>query len=65
VQPIKHKPRLSYDPLKQFAKVMQHVAEYGNIRDFLSIWFHGAPLSQIRRGNVADLLAYAFFFQTQ
>jgi hypothetical protein len=28
------------------------------------MWFRGAPFSELRRGNVAELLAYAFFYKT-
>ncbi|KAG2491967.1 hypothetical protein HYH03_009698 [Edaphochlamys debaryana] len=30
---------------------------------FLRLWFHGAPVSDVRRGNLTDLLAYAFFYE--
>lgn len=37
--------------------------QFEDVRAFLSMWFHGAPFEQLRRGNVAELLAYAFFYR--
>ncbi|WIA11764.1 hypothetical protein OEZ85_011858 [Tetradesmus obliquus] len=63
-QPVKHRP-LSHDPVSSFKKAMAHLKLFADIRHFLSIWFHGAPLEDIKRDNVADLLAYAFFYKTR
>lgn len=38
--------------------------QFEDVRAFLSLWFRGAPFSELRRGNVAELLAYAFFYKT-
>ncbi|GIL52592.1 hypothetical protein Vafri_8414, partial [Volvox africanus] len=32
------------------------------VESFLGLWFHGRPIADIGRGNLKDLLAYAFFF---
>ena len=40
--------------------VLPHV-QHVDIRAFVSGWFRGAPFEAIRRGNVEDLVAYAFF----
>ncbi|KAK9804722.1 hypothetical protein WJX72_001924 [[Myrmecia] bisecta] len=34
------------------------------IREFMEGWFKGAPLEQIKRGNVEELVAYAFYAAT-
>ena len=31
----------------------------------LGTWFLGAPVDQIRLGNVGDLLAYGFFYKSR
>ena len=31
--------------------------------DFLSRWFHGAPIASIRRGNLEEWIAWAFFYR--
>jgi len=28
------------------------------------MWFRGAPFEELRRGNVTELLAYAFYYKT-
>jgi hypothetical protein len=59
--PTTHRP-LSHDPVAAFNRTMAHlVRQDADIRSFLSIWFHGAPFASIKRGNVLDLLAYAFW----
>eukprot|EP00879_Flechtneria_rotunda_P025127 GHRR01026686.1.p1 GENE.GHRR01026686.1~~GHRR01026686.1.p1 ORF type:complete len:484 (+),score=129.44 GHRR01026686.1:291-1742(+) len=62
-QPVKHRP-LSHDPWVAFNRAMEHLREYADIKHFLSIWFHGAPYEDIKRENVADLIAYAFWYKT-
>jgi hypothetical protein len=60
-QPIKHRP-LSHNPRAALQRTLQHLQQDGaDIRTFLSIWFHGAPVDTITRGNVKDLIAYAFW----
>jgi hypothetical protein len=60
-QPIKHRP-LSHDPISALQRTLQHLYDSGaDIREYLSIWFHGAPVESIKRGNVRDLIAYAFW----
>eukprot|EP00882_Tetradesmus_deserticola_P020953 GHRQ01022646.1.p1 GENE.GHRQ01022646.1~~GHRQ01022646.1.p1 ORF type:complete len:177 (+),score=33.39 GHRQ01022646.1:460-990(+) len=63
-QPLKHRP-LSHDPVSSFEKAMAHLKVSADIKHFLSIWFHGAAFEDIKRENVADLLAYAFFYKTR
>lgn len=60
-QPVKHRP-LSHDPVSALQRTLQHLQlDNADIRSFLSIWFHGAPVSSIKRDNVKDLIAYAFW----
>lgn len=35
-----------------------------DLRMMMSWWFSGVDFSQVRRGNVAELLAYAFYFKS-
>jgi hypothetical protein len=60
-QPIKHRP-LGHDPVAALSRTMQHLRrQRADMAAFLSIWFHGAPFEAIRRDNVKDLVAYAFW----
>ncbi|KAI8469722.1 MAG: Alpha/Beta hydrolase protein [Monoraphidium minutum] len=61
---------LDYCPSEFFEKATEHLKQarprrgFEDVRSFLSLWFRGAPFSELRRGNVSELLAYAFFYRT-
>lgn len=44
--------------IKQRFLKLRYVFEFD---DFISGWFHGAPVSAIRRGNLEDFVAYGFY----
>ncbi|GIL79766.1 hypothetical protein Vretifemale_9068, partial [Volvox reticuliferus] len=48
----------------RFEAVASALARGGpaEVESFLGLWFHGTPIAEIGRGNLKDLLAYAFFF---
>ncbi|GLI68072.1 hypothetical protein VaNZ11_012401 [Volvox africanus] len=48
----------------RFEAVASALARGGptEVESFLGLWFHGRPVAEIGRGNLKDLLAYAFFF---
>jgi hypothetical protein len=61
--PVKHRP-LSHDPSAVFERVVEHLKQFQDIRRFLSVWFRGAKFSEIKRDNVAEMIAYAFWYKT-
>lgn len=62
-QPVKHRPA-TYDPQKSFDRAIHHLKQYEDIKQYLSMWFCGAPFHEIRKGNVAEMVAYAFWYQS-
>ena len=61
--PVKHRP-LAHDPSAVFERVVDHLKQFQDIRRFLSVWFRGAKFSEIKRDNVAEMIAYAFWYKT-
>lgn len=54
-EPSQHDAMQTFERLLTTAKAQSQVV---NANTFLSLWFCGANISEIRRGNVAELLAY-------
>ncbi|GBF96822.1 hypothetical protein Rsub_09678 [Raphidocelis subcapitata] len=57
------RPVDDYDPEEVFEKTLEHLKMFEDVRAFLSMWFCGAPFESLRRGNVEELLAYAFLYK--
>jgi hypothetical protein len=65
--PQRARPR-DHDALQHFAAFLalnQQLAGEADIEGYLRTWFMGAPLADIRRGNVEELFAYGFFYDTR
>ncbi|KAG2436358.1 hypothetical protein HXX76_006665 [Chlamydomonas incerta] len=66
-QPARHAPE-HHDPLAAFHRLLQ-VCQYFSAkidaRVYLSTWFCGADYRLIRRDNVADLIAYGFWYKSR
>lgn len=63
-----HVPTRSFNPRHAFDEfVIRHkrMSRYICIKDFLKTWFFNAPLEQIKRGNMAEFLAYGFYYKTR
>ncbi|EFJ47868.1 hypothetical protein VOLCADRAFT_91502 [Volvox carteri f. nagariensis] len=64
-QPIKHAPE-SHDPLRAFNRLLELASNSSyniDVHDYLSSWFCGADPGTIRQGNLADLIAYGFWYK--
>mmetsp|Transcript_5575 Transcript_5575/g.15001 ORF Transcript_5575/g.15001 Transcript_5575/m.15001 type:complete len:739 (-) Transcript_5575:1603-3819(-) len=55
-------PRHAFD---EFVVHQSRLSRYICIRDMLQTWFWHAPLEQIKRGNVADLITYGFWYKSR
>ncbi len=67
--PQRARPR-DHDALQHFASFLalhggQQASGQADIESYLRTWFMGAPLADIRRGNVEELFAYGFFYDTR
>lgn len=52
-----------YDPVCTFRKFMHNVQQFENVDHYLCLWFKGADIKEIKRGNVEELVSYAFWFK--
>jgi len=43
----------------------RQLSRYISIHDMLQMWFWQAPLHEIKRGNVADLITYGFWYKSR
>jgi hypothetical protein len=39
------------------------LADVTSLDTFVSGWFHGAPFSAVRRGNMEDFIGYGFYYK--
>lgn len=62
VQPIKHEPD-NYDPERTFDKFIRQIKQFEEVEQYLSLWFFGADFSVIKRQNVEEFVAYAFWYR--
>lgn len=65
-QPAPHEPQ-GYDGWEAFTKFVanrKEISRYMSIKNCLSDWFGGAPFDHIKRGNMAELTSYGFFFRS-
>jgi hypothetical protein len=62
VQPIKHEPE-NYDPERTFDKFIRQIKQFEEVEQYLSLWFFGAEFSLIKRQNVEEFVAYAFWYR--
>ncbi|KAG2483256.1 hypothetical protein HYH03_017854 [Edaphochlamys debaryana] len=66
-QPARHAPS-NHDALTAFNRLLQVCQFFSDkidARVYLSTWFCGADYRLIRRGNVADLIAYGFWYMSR
>ncbi|GLC42878.1 hypothetical protein PLESTM_001392800 [Pleodorina starrii] len=66
-QPLRHAPE-SHDPLRAFNRLLeisQHSSYVLDVQDYLSCWFCGADPRVIRQDNLADLIAYGFWYKSR
>jgi len=49
----------------EFVVHQRQLSRYISIRDMLQMWFWQAPLHEIKRGNVADLITYGFWYKSR
>mmetsp|Transcript_23683 Transcript_23683/g.51983 ORF Transcript_23683/g.51983 Transcript_23683/m.51983 type:complete len:595 (+) Transcript_23683:246-2030(+) len=67
-QPQPHMPPPPYNPRDVFDRFIyeQHkVSKYLCIKEMMQKWFWNVPYEQIKRGNVADLLVYGFWYKSR
>jgi hypothetical protein len=50
--------------LERFKASVPVISRTASSYDMVGLWFHGAPLEEIRRENVRELLAYGFGYRT-
>jgi len=53
------------DAFNEFIVHQRRLNKYICIWDMLQTWFWNAPLEQIKRGNVADLITYGFWYKSR
>ena len=49
----------------EFVVHQKRLANYISIEKMLQSWFYRAPLNQIKKGNLAELLAYGFWYKSR
>lgn len=54
-------PHEGNNPLTILIAIVDEVKDYYSLRRFLSGWFNGAALEEIRQGNILELFAWAAF----
>lgn len=52
-----------HDPVRTFDAFLRNVQHFEPLDVYLREWFFGARLEEIKRGNVEELLAYAFCYK--
>ncbi|KAJ9522433.1 hypothetical protein QJQ45_008275 [Haematococcus lacustris] len=69
-QPVPHAPT-HQDPVLHFKRIYAHAKFLREVchtpinwRHYLSTWFCGAPVSQIKLGNLREMVAYGFYYAT-
>ncbi|KAJ9508158.1 hypothetical protein QJQ45_021572, partial [Haematococcus lacustris] len=69
-QPVPHAPA-HQDPVLNFKRLHAHAKFHREVchtpinwRNYLSTWFCGAPVSQIKLGNLREMVAYGFYYAT-
>ncbi|GLC43385.1 hypothetical protein PLESTF_000427800 [Pleodorina starrii] len=66
-QPVPHRPPAHNNPrdvFDRFIRDQKALSRYINIMDMISKWHWDVPISQLTRGNVADLLCYGFYYRS-
>jgi hypothetical protein len=53
----------NYDPEWTFNKFLGQIKQFDEVQQYLSLWFFGADFSSIRRQNVEEFVAYAFWYR--
>lgn len=67
-QPLVHAPPPSYNPrdvFDRFTRGQAKLSKYLCIQQMLRKWFWNVPISEIKKGNVADLLTYGFWYKSR
>ena len=54
--------RSAYD---EFIVHQKKISGYISLTDMIRTWFWHAPLDQIKRDNIADLILYGFFYKSR
>lgn len=62
-QPACHEPA-GHDPKPVIKSFLRHLTQVESPQDYLSPWFLGAPMASIKRGNVEEMFAYAFWYRS-
>ena len=50
---------------EEFVHNQKRLCRYISIEDMMRTWFCNAPLSEIKRGNIAELVLYGFFYKSR
>ncbi|GIM02000.1 hypothetical protein Vretimale_6706 [Volvox reticuliferus] len=67
-QPVPHRPPSHVNPRDVFDRFIRDQAamcQYIDIKDMISKWHWGVPISKLTRDNVADLLCYGFYYRSR
>jgi hypothetical protein len=51
----------AFNLFERFVKAGEAGPGYANLDAYLTLWFQGLPVDQIRRGNMEELMAYGEF----